>query len=389
MHLKFLRAAATVAVLGGTATLGLGSTQAALATSPTIVDVPCNSSDLVLDMYDALSVDNTVLYLARDCTYWLHGPATSMSPSFTYTTGLPTVMNELTIVGSHSTWIKRSYEGGTPAFTIFAVGCANGDLTLEGVNVKNGGGGSEDGGALHVSNGSATVEGGIFEDNNVSDTAYGGAIYNDSTLTVDDGATFTDNSANYGGAIYNDGTMTVDDAAFTHNTAIDGGAIDNSGSSLTVSGSTFRENYASDEDYYGGGAIYSDENMTVDGGHFTRNSAYLGGGAIYDEYEMTVNGGTYSQNEAEYGGAFYNGDDTLTISDSSITHNRAYQGGGIYNDAETVYMNNSIVFFNTATDDGGGIYNYGDGTVDLTVSLINWNHVHNCYPVDSITGCFG
>src|SRR5579863_8629945 len=57
MHLKLLRAAAAVAVLGGTATLGLG-TQAAMATTTT---VDCNTADLVTAMTSYTTGDTLVL----------------------------------------------------------------------------------------------------------------------------------------------------------------------------------------------------------------------------------------------------------------------------------------------------------------------------------------
>lgn len=376
MHLKFLRAAATVAVLGGTATLCLGSTPAALA-SPTTVDVPCSTADLVADMVTALTNNDTTLVLASDCTYWLDAPAA------TYSTGLPTVMNELTIEGSTSTWIKRSYEVDTPDFTIFAVGCADGDLILDGVNVKNGGGSEdEDGGALDITNGSATIHGGTFQDNNTGD--YGGAVYNNgTTLTVDDGATFTGNGSGDGGAIANYGGLSVADATFTHNSADAGGAIYNGDEDGTVDGSTFSQNYASDGS---GGAIYNDDTITVNGGTFSKNEASSDGGAVYNEYDLTVNGASFSQNQAHEGGALYN-EDSLTVSHSTISNkNSAYEGGGVYNDEGTATISYTVIDYNLSTHGGGGIYN-DDGTVNLTGDLVNWNFIGNCEPVGSVTNC--
>lgn len=207
MHLKFLRAAATVAVLAGTVTLGLGSTQAALATT---TDVACGAS-LSTAITDANTGD--VLVLAPDCTYWL-------------TSALPMINIDLTIVGHHSTWIKRSYADDTPSFSIFSV-CSAGDLTLRGVNVANGGGSDhEDGGAVYVNSGTLTIWGGIFTGNNTTDS--GGAIDNFLGSLSVYGATFTRNSSDYGGAIYSqeDGA-TIDGTTFSRNEAYEGGAIYN------------------------------------------------------------------------------------------------------------------------------------------------------------------
>jgi predicted outer membrane repeat protein len=354
MHLKLLRAAASIALFGGMAAFGLGSAQAALA-SPTIVDVSCSTSTLISDMVTAQTVDDTVLILAPDCTYWL-------TEAYDATTsGLPMVDNDLTIVGHDSTWIERSYEDDTPSFGIFSV-CSAGDLTLNDVNVANGGGSDhEDGGAVYIYQGTLTVHGGTFNDNNTED--YGGAIDNQcGTLTVD-GATFTDNSTGeYGGAIYSENYI----------------------STATLSGDTFSRNDSSE---YGGAIANDDNDMTITNSTFSKNGASDDGGAIYNDYDLTVNGSGFSQNEAEYGGAMYNNDD-LTVNHSSITNkNSAYQGGGFYNDDETLTINYSTVTYNLSSHGGGAIYNYDDGTVTLTGDLINWNFIGNCEPVGSVPNC--
>ena len=72
MHLKLLRAAAAVAVLGGTATLGLG-VQAAMAT-PTTHNVLCatNGTDgLIYWMTSPNYASGDTLSLAPHCTYWV------------------------------------------------------------------------------------------------------------------------------------------------------------------------------------------------------------------------------------------------------------------------------------------------------------------------------
>jgi len=321
MHLKLLRAAATVALLGGTMTLGLGSTQAALA-STTPVD--CVTADLISAMTSYTSGDT--LILAPHCTYWLTGD-----------TGLPTIMHTLTIVGHDSTFIKRSYDNAN-SFSIFTVGCVGGDLTLDNVNVSNGGGsGDDDGGAVYMDPGTVTINGGIYKDNNASE--YGGAIYNfHGTLTVD-GAIFTNNSAEYGGAIYSE----------------------NSVSTASLNGDTFSNNDASE---YGGAIDNDDNDMTITGGNFRYNTAVYGGG-IYNDFDVTISHTLFAMNSA------------------------SDQGGGIYNDDETVTVNHSEIIVNHATDGGGGIYNYEDGIVNLTGDLININTPNNCDPTGTITGCTG
>ena len=331
MHLRLLRAAATVALLGGTAMLGLG-TQAALAT-PTTHDVSCSVTDptdgLTYWMNNYTSGDT--LDLAPNCTYVLTG-----------STGLPTVMHTLTIVGHDSTWIKRSYNN-TNSFSIFTVSCVNGNLTLDDVNVANGGGsGDDDGGAVYMDPGTLTVNGGTFTDNNTADG--GGAIYNyHGALTVD-GATFTDNSSGEGGAIWDEnseGDAPLNHDLFVGNNAEDGGAIYNDDNNMEIGDSTFHYNTATGED--------------------------AEGGAIYNDYKVTVNDTGFLLNKAT-------GEDA--------------EGGAIYNDEETVILDNSLLTVNTATAGGGGIYN-DEGTVTLRFNLINANVPNNCDPTGTISGCIG
>jgi predicted outer membrane repeat protein len=324
MHLKLLRAAAAVAVLGGTATLGLG-TQAAMATPTTI---SCSTTALVTAMTGANGV---TLSLSPHCTYWV-------------TASLPTVMHSVTIIGNNANIVRTN---SADPFSIFIVGCANGNLTLDNVNVSNGGGAGVDGGAIYMDPGTVTVNGGTFSNNNADylepNGGYGGAIYNyHGTLTVN-GATFTDNNAtDYGGAVYSEGT--VASATFTHDMFV-----------------------GNDAEW--GGAIYNDDNdMTINQGNFRYNNAEYGG-AIYNTYDLTVNDTLFSMNSAtgEYG-----------------------EGGAIYNDDETVHLNHSLIEVNHASDGGGGIYDE-DGGVDVYLAFdqINGNTPDNCEPTETIDGCVG
>lgn len=313
MRLKLLRAAAVVAVLGGTATFGLG-TQAALA-SPTFE--PCGT-DLTTVITSSTS---GTFSLATGCTYWV--------------TSQLTVMHAVTIYGNHARIVRTS---DSDPFSIFVVGCANGDLTLYNVNVRNGGGDGIDGGAIHMDPGTVNIYGGTFSDNNAIEGeggGYGGAIYNlNGTLNVS-GATFTNNSAtNDGGAVYSDN----DDATLNHSS------------------------YIGNQAEYGGAIYNLDSDMTISQGNFRYNSA-SDGGAIYNDWNVTVNGTLFAMNTA------------------------SGNGGAIYND-DTLHLNRSLLTVNNASNGGGGIYN-DDETVYLLFDQINQNFPDNCEPVNTITGCVG
>lgn len=327
MHLRLLRAAAAVALLGGTATVGLGFTQAALATTPT--PVGCTTDDLTSAITDASS--GAILDLTPHCTYVL-------------TAQLPSIMKTLTIVGPAT--LERNTESSS--FSVLVVGCANGHLTLENVNIRDGGGDVDGGGAVKITNQDATltVYGGTFSDNTATaDDSYGGAIDNSGPLIVD-GATFTDNSAESGGAIYSENgvsTATLNQDTFVGNNAEYGGAIYNEDNNMQIGRGSFRDNIATGEDAEGG-AIFNDYNLTATGTLFSMNSAF--------------------------------GEDG--------------QGGAIYNDDSDLTLDHSLLTVNHAADGGGGIYNDDEGDVTLAfVTEVIINTPDNCYPVDTIENCNG
>jgi predicted outer membrane repeat protein len=300
-------------------TFGLGFTQAALATT---TSVGCTTSDLISAMTSYTSGDT--LNLTPHCTYLL-------------TAQLPSVMHTLTINGNNASLVRT--HSASP-FSVLVVGCAAGNLTLENVNISNGGGSSdEDGGAVDVTNrdASLTIYGGTFSNNNV--TEYGGAIDNSGTLTVD-GATFTNNGAEYGGAIDSDNYV----------------------SNATLSHDSFINNNA----YYGGAIYNEDNNMVINQGNFRYNSADEGG-AVYNDYDLTTNDTLFSMNTAF-------GEDA--------------EGGAIYNDEEPLTLNHTLIEVNFARG-GGGIYNYDSGDVTLHFDQINQNIPNNCDPTGTINGCVG
>jgi hypothetical protein len=394
MHLKLLRAAATAAVFGGVVTLGLGSTQAALASPAPPTFVPCNAS---LSAAITAADPGAVLALAPGCTYWLTE------------TGLPTISKTLTIEGRNSS-ITRSYANETPSFSIFSVS-SGGDLTLDNVNVGNGDG-DDDGGAISNVDSFVTINGGTFSDNHGVD---GGAIYNDDgdgTLTIN-GATFKDNGASEnggavynvdgstvtihggtfidndatedGGAVYDSSGLTVDGAAFVHNGGYDGGAIYIGDYGATIDGSTLRQNSADE-----GGAVYNDGALTANGSTFGQNEGSAYGGGIYNAYKLTLNGGSFSQNDSEYGGAIANLE-TLTVTHTAMDMNTASAGGAVYNESgiDSAAINYSMITFNRADGEGDGGAIYDDsGTVDLTGDTIMYNTPDNCAP-GTIAGCTG
>ena len=270
MYFKMTRAAVTVA--GGAVALCLGSVPAALAGgSQNTTFVPCNAWALHAALDNPS--DGETLDLAPGCTYYL--------PE-----SLPQIMTEITIVGYHSTLTRARDAGG---FSLLKVGCEAGDLTVINVNFTDGGGYDvRNGGAIDVQAGTLHVTGGIFSDNE-SDNV-GGAIYHDGHMWVNN-ATFTDNLAHFGGAIESHSDASIEGSTFTWNKAPTsygninpddsyGGAIYNDGD-MYLDNSGFLGN--STGGY--GGAIYTEDDLHAAHITITANAAGYEGGGIYNDDE--------------------------------------------------------------------------------------------------------
>jgi autotransporter family porin len=390
MQLKLPTVAARTAAAGVAAVLCLGGAQAALASPrPGGITVPCNAAALPTAISDAAS--GATLYLTSGCTYVL-------------TAGLPAITDTLTIDGRGAT-VERSYASGTKDFSIFTVNAVGGDLNLNNVNVRHGGGETDGYGGAINSSGSVAIDGGTFRN---SDGNYGGTIYNDGSLTIRNAA-FLDNASEEAGAIYSYGDLTITGTSFTGNTAWDGygGAIYTEAVNAQIADSKFTDNSTD----YEGGAIDNDYDLTLTGSTFTGNEAEYGG-AVYTEDDTTISGDTFSGNGAAFGAGLYNDADT-TADNSTFTHNASYYGGGIYNYKGRLEIQHDLIALNSATNEGAGIYNdaalttdstfsvkdnsagaggggiYNDrsGSVNLFYAQVSGNSPDNCEPVNTIGGC--
>ena len=275
---------------------------------------------------------------------------------------------------------------------------AKGDLTLNNVDLK--GNKANFGGAIW-NEGTLTVNDGSFEGNTATTAA--GAIYNaaGAKLTVD-GVTFANNSSAKAGAINNyDGTVAISDSTFKGNDAGKsmGGAVTNTSGSapgksiITITGSTFEGNKAGN-----GGAVWNGTygQVGITDSTFKGNTAVAGigqGGAITNANAMTITGGSFANNTANYsGGAIYNGahaatgNASLTIdgttftgnsvtADFNTTKNDNIAGGAIFNDTNAkLNVTNATFTDNTSSLKGGAIFNR-DGEVTITDSTFKGNSV--------------
>ena len=258
-------------------------------------------------------------------------------------------------------------------------------------------------------------------------SAWGGAMYNEGTLTLDNvtfnnniaktknavvggamalvatkgnpvsttikNSTFTNNSTeskpryeNNGGAIYvygtsgqvGNNTLNISDSLFESNhTNKTGGAIgvNNIGPSkfeIEINDTTFKKNnstgYGGAIDVTTGGT--GNVTINLDNTTFNGNKSKSDGGAIaYEKGNITSNiiNSTFTNNTANNGGAIYNFfNSTMTISNSSFEDNTTLgYGGAIANFGELTLENTSFKNNNSDTN-GGAIYNSNNLTIKAT-----------------------
>ncbi len=219
----------------------------------------------------------------------------------------------------------------------------------------------------------------------------GGGIYNDGTLSITS-CTFTNNTSGAdGGGIANPGTLTVANSTIVSNSAPFGGGIDNEGT-LIVTGSTIESNSATS---FGGGICNADGGVaTFTNTAFELNSAIEKGGGIFNSSfvqsagasPLTVTGGTFSNNASEDGGGIYEQGDggdppnLVKVTDSTFSDNGATGsssisgGGGFYNQGGTVSISGSTLSGNTAIHGGGGIF-ANAGALTIMDSTLSGNSV--------------
>ena len=209
------------------------------------------------------------------------------------------------------------------------------------------------GGIAVIEGASLSIAGGELDDNSAGAPGYGGGIYVDTndvstTVTIQDNALITGNSAFIGGGLYvadDNGTVTIENSGMDDNSAEFGGGIRLNGDS-TVALNNARVRYNEATDGSGGGIALADGTYTAIDTNMRNNSSTAYGGGIFNT------GGEVSLTSA-----------TRT---SWINANTAANGGGIYDASgntlsiEATNGQQFVMDDNTATEDGGAIYATND-----------------------------
>jgi hypothetical protein len=156
----------------------------------------------------------------------------------------------------------------------------------------------------------------------------GAGLYNIGVMTVTGGLFNGNVAASNGGGAYNTsgGVLAVQKVSFITNTAPIGGAISND-SSLTVTESTFDGNIAS----AGGGGLFSSGSATVISSTLIRNEGG-NGGAFLSSGSLLVDSSTLVSNTVSGAGAGIFSTNILTLTYSTLVSNTTpNSGAGVYN----------------------------------------------------------
>ncbi|HEY7875377.1 MAG TPA: hypothetical protein VIG64_09670, partial [Actinomycetota bacterium] len=252
-------------------------------------------------------------------------------------------------------------------------------------------------GDLRIANGS------ILTDNHSVES--GGAIYNDSSLTITDSVVTDNDSEEAGGGISTTTNFTLTKSRVADNSAPSGGGIfvdgafhDGGVATVQIASSIVAHNQAANPrtgtgTFRGGGIFMIDARVTATNStRIAHNVAFGDGGGIFDGStdpnigvtlrltDTTVSsnraagfqgGGitsfgpalirssTISDNEAAVGGGVANWSG-LELNGSTVADNYASgTGGGIFTGVDMTGIS-STISDNTAEESGGGIFNHGD-----------------------------
>ncbi len=173
------------------------------------------------------------------------------------------------------------------------------------------------------------------------------------------GGAITGGNSAYGGGIYNNGTLTIKSGNVIGNNANngDGGAVHNdSSATFLMTGGRFIGNITT---CYG--TVNTCDSFIMENGDISFNKVNMSGGAVYvySNKTFTMKGGTLSFNIANYsGGAVDCEKGSFHMYGGIITGNEAGNGGGVSNgnSPTSFHMHGGAIKGNHASTKGGGLF---------------------------------
>ncbi len=255
---------------------------------------------------------------------------------------------------------------------------------------------TQDGRHLYVNGGKLTLKNITLEGEGLTTTSTmtmngGVRVSNSGSLTMEAGATITKcwgNASNGGGLHLTGGTFTMNGGAITLNqTAGSGGGIVAANQvAITMTGGLITNNEAVNG---GGISLTQNTQTTMNGGLIANNKAVNGGGIhLANAAEITMSGeATIDHNTATTnGGGLYiivNGTaPPVTMNGGSITNNTAANGvgGGVYVFTTSQFnMSGGSIAGNTAKTNGGGIFTANNSYAD-PANTAKYNNIYITSP---------
>ena len=185
-----------------------------------------------------------------------------------------------------------------------AVQISNGNLALNGGEIRNCNA-ALFGGAAHIRDASTfTAKAGTVSGNNAGGVA---AICLDNTArSIVEGGEFSNNkSGNNGGVFWlKYGTLSITGGTFENNSTAGKGGVayqDAASASVSLKGGVFRNNRAKGD----GGVLYTPNGLSISGGIYEGNTSDGNGGAVWTNGTLSISGGSFRDNTAQTGAAIY------------------------------------------------------------------------------------
>ena len=285
------------------------------------------------------------------------------------------IFGDVTIIGAGAENTIIDGGGIDRVFDVFP----DANVSISGVTIRNG---TARNGAGIRSTGTLTIVDSIIE-NNIAEGEFdsvGGGIANSAggNLTLD-GVTVRNNTSEiHGGGLYSmDSTVTIIDSTFENNgTEMDGGGISVFNGSLNMTGGAIRNNSA---DLDGGGLSMETAVVSLTEVSVSNNTATEAGGGINvfgTGAQLRIFTSTIADNVAtNEGGGIRAVGVTLGLMDTTVSGNTTtLGGGGLFSDTSLVEIQNSLFTSNTASEDGGGISSNGfTGSLGISNSTFSGN----------------
>ena len=282
-------------------------------------------------------------------------------------TGDLDISKDLNIIGAGQTTTFIDGNGSTLEDRVFHI-LSGATVNMSRFTIRNGYIRNSVGGGLYNANGTTTLTDVTVSGNKVdhpgevTDAGTGGGIFNKGSLTltsvtVSNNISETNNSGTGGGGIYNEAALRIENSVIMNNQTTGGSA---GGGGLQNTG--------------GVGTTFNTAKATIINSTFTGNNAVIGGGIrnLYGTVNLELSV-INNNNAGTSGGGIENSGGGMLIGRSTIRDNSSgFTGAGISNFA-AMDISHSAVYNNTASLQGGGVYNTGDGALDMLNTTVTLN----------------